>query len=82
MAVGVSFLLGTAVVAAVLYLAATILIRLLKSVEKLGYFPLSQAINSLYRPGNQTRVVLLAVGLGVFVVLSVSALEENLTREF
>ncbi|MFN3419944.1 MAG: ABC transporter permease [Pyrinomonadaceae bacterium] len=82
LAVGVSFLLGTAVVAAVLYLAATILIRLLKSVKKLGYFPLSQAINSLYRPGNQTRVVLLAVGLGVFVVLSVSALEENLTREF
>ena len=34
------------------------------------------------RPGNQTRVVLLAVGLGTFFVLGVRALQSNLLDEF
>ncbi|MDQ3041793.1 MAG: FtsX-like permease family protein, partial [Acidobacteriota bacterium] len=37
---------------------------------------------SLYRPGNQTRIILLAVGLGAFVVLAVQSLQANLIREF
>lgn len=81
-AIGVSFLVGTAAVAATLYLAAAILIRLLRSAKKIGSFSISLAINSLYRPGNQTRVVLLAVGLGTFVVLAVQSLQQNLIREF
>ena len=48
----------------------------------LGPFSLTQAVNSLYRPGNQTRIILLAVGLGAFVVLSVQALQTNLVHEF
>jgi putative ABC transport system permease protein len=47
-----------------------------------GPFALSQAVNSLYRPGNQTRIILLAVGLGAFVVLAVQSLQTNLVREF
>src|SRR5690606_21166389 len=43
---------------------------------------LRQAINSLYRPGNQTRIILVAVGLGTFVIVSVQAIERNLIREF
>ena len=34
------------------------------------------------RPGNQTRVILLAVGLGAFFVLGVRALQSNLLDEF
>ncbi|MER3429968.1 MAG: hypothetical protein C4324_02795, partial [Blastocatellia bacterium] len=64
------------------YLAAALLIRLLKTAKKMGSFSISLAINSLYRPGNQTRVVLLAVGLGTFVVLAVQSLQQNLIREF
>jgi putative ABC transport system permease protein len=37
---------------------------------------------SLRRPGNQTRVILLAVGLGSFFVLGVRALQQNLIAEF
>ena len=42
------------------------------------YFPLRHAVVSLRRPGNQTRVILLAVGLGSFFVLGVRALQANL----
>jgi putative ABC transport system permease protein len=43
---------------------------------------MTQAVNSLYRPGNQTRIILLAVGLGAFVVIAVQAMQTNMVREF
>jgi putative ABC transport system permease protein len=46
------------------------------------WFPLRHAVISLRRPGNQTRVILLAVGLGSFFVLGVRALQSNLISEF
>jgi putative ABC transport system permease protein len=46
------------------------------------WFPLRHAVGSLARPGNQTRVILLAVGLGSFFVLGVRALQSNLLEEF
>lgn len=80
--VGVFFLGGLAATTAVLYLAALVLTLLLRKLRIVGSFSLRQAVNSLYRPGNQTRVILLAVGLGAFVVLAVQALQTNLIREF
>jgi putative ABC transport system permease protein len=80
--VGAFFLGGLAATSAVLYLAGATLMRFLKSVKKFRIFSVSQAINSLYRPGNQTRTILLAVGLGSFVVLAVQSLQGNLVREF
>ena len=66
----------------VLYAAAIVLTLLLKKIKNFGSFSIAQAINSLYRPGNQTRIILLAVGLGAFVVLAVQSLQTNLVREF
>jgi putative ABC transport system permease protein len=80
--IGSLFLVALGLTSAVLYLTAFILTRILKSFGKLGGFALSQAVNSLYRPGNQTRIILLAVGLGAFVVLGVQSLQSNLVREF
>lgn len=80
--VGAIFLIGLAVTSLVLYGAAIILTRLLRGLKPLGSFSVKQAINSLYRPGNQTRIILLAVGLGAFVVLAVQSLQTNLIREF
>ncbi|MGI8493719.1 MAG: ABC transporter permease, partial [Pyrinomonadaceae bacterium] len=80
--VGVAFLVSLAVTSLMLYVSAIALMRILKSFKKFSSFSLSQAINSLYRPGNQTRVILLAVGLGAFVVLAVQSLQANLIREF
>ncbi len=80
--VGVFFLVGLGVTALILYLAATVLTWMLRRVRRLSSFSIRQAVNSLYRPGNQTRIILLAVGLGAFVVLAVQSMQSNLVREF
>jgi len=80
--VGAFFLGGLAATSLVLYGAAAVLTLVLRRMRSIGPFAFSQAVNSLYRPGNQTRVVLLAVGLGAFVVLTVQSLQLNLIREF
>lgn len=80
--VGAVFLVGLAAVSLVLYLGATVLITILKHLRSFGPFAVKQAINSLHRPGNQTRIILIAVGLGSFVVLGVQGLQGNLVREF
>lgn len=80
--VGAFFLAGLGATSVVLYLTAMLLTWLLRKVRTRRNFALTQAINSLYRPGNQTRIILLAVGLGAFVVLAVQSLQTNLVREF
>jgi len=43
---------------------------------------LRQGLNTLHRAGNQTRIILLAVGLGAFFILAVRLLQANLLGEF
>jgi putative ABC transport system permease protein len=45
-------------------------------------FPLRHAVLHLSRPGNQTRVILLAVGLGAFFIVGVRSLQTSLLEEF
>lgn len=66
----------------VLSLAATVLMKFVRGFRRVPSFAVRQGINSLYRPGNQTRIILLAVGLGVFFVVSVRSLQLNLRSEF
>jgi putative ABC transport system permease protein len=66
----------------VLHLAATALIKFLRGLRHIPSFVLRQGINSLYRPGNQTRIILMAVGLGVFLIVAVRTLQLNLRNEF
>ncbi len=80
--VGAFFLVALGLTTGILYVTAIVLTFILRRVKFFGSFALSQAVNSLYRPGNQTRVILLAVGLGAFVVLAVQSLQTNLVREF
>jgi putative ABC transport system permease protein len=79
---GAAVTIGFAVVAVVLYVAAFLLIRLIMPLASAPWFPLRHAVISLRRPGNQTRVILLAVGLGSFFVLGVRAVQSNLIAEF
>ncbi len=72
---------GFAVVATVLYGAAWLLVRAARPLARARWFPLRHAVLSLGRPGNQTRVILLSVGLGCFFVLGVRTLQENLISE-
>jgi putative ABC transport system permease protein len=80
--VGVIFLGGLGATALVLYAAAWVLVFVVRRARGLGTFAFRQAINSMHRPGNQTRVIVLAVGLGAFLVMSVQSLQSSLLDEF
>ncbi len=43
-------------------------------------FPLRQGVASLYRPGNQTRAVVLALGFGVFLMGTLYQVQHNILR--
>ena len=79
---GAAVSIGFGAVAAVLYSAAFVLVRVVMPLASAPWFPLRHAVISLRRPGNQTRVILLAVGLGSFFVLGIRALQSNLISEF
>ena len=80
--IGIIFLSGLAVATLVLNVAAVFLMQVLRGLRHLPSFVLRQGVTSLYRPGNQTRTILLAVGLGVFFILSIRMLQANLLGEF
>ena len=73
---------GFAAAAFVLHLVSTGIVRAVRPVARAPWFPLRHAILSLGRPGNQTRVILLAVGLGSFFVIGVRSLQSNLLGQF
>jgi putative ABC transport system permease protein len=80
--VGGILLGGLVATGLILHLAATALIRSLRGLRRFKSFVLSQGVNSLHRAGNQTRVILLAVGLGAFFVVAIRVLQENLLTDF
>jgi putative ABC transport system permease protein len=69
-------------IALVLHLAGTALVRAVQPLRHARSFALRQAVLHIARPGNQTRVILLAVGLGAFFILGVRNLQANLLRDF
>jgi putative ABC transport system permease protein len=80
--IGAIFLGGLAATAFILNATGWLLIRFVRQLRHVNSFVLRQGINSLYRPGNQTKVILLAVGLGAFFIISVRLLQANLLNEF
>lgn len=79
---GVYVCLGFGGITLALHLAGRGLIRLIVPLASAPSFPLRHAVMNLSRPGNQTRVVLLAVGLGAFFIIGVRTIQANLLREF
>ena len=80
--VGLIVMGGFAAVALVLHAAGLALVWAIRPLSRTRVFAVRHAVLSLQRPGNQTRVILLAVGLGAFFVLGVRALQSNLLEEF
>lgn len=74
--------IGFVMVAAALAVASRLLIRATAPLGRSPRFALRHAVISLGRPGNQTRVILMAVGLGCFFIMGVRALQANLLEEF
>jgi len=80
--VGLGLVAGMAAVGLVLHGAGLLLVRALRPLRHTGGFALRQAIIHLVRPGSQTGVILLAVGLGTFFILGVRSIQLNLLRDF
>ncbi|HZT76553.1 MAG TPA: FtsX-like permease family protein [Vicinamibacterales bacterium] len=79
---GVVVCVGFAGLALVLMLAGRALIAVVAPLAASRSFPLRHAVLHLSRPGNQTRVVLLAVGLGAFFIVGIRSLQATLLDEF
>ena len=80
--VGLMLCAGFVATAFVLHLAGAALVRAVQPLRFARSFALRQAVLHITRPGNQTRVILLAVGLGAFFILGVRSLQANLLRDF
>ena len=80
--VGLLLCAGFVATAFVLHLAGLALVRAVQPLRFSSSFALRQAVLHIIRPGNQTRVILLAVGLGAFFILGVRSLQANLLRDF
>jgi putative ABC transport system permease protein len=80
--VGLVVCAGFAGLAVILHLAGRALIALVAPLANSRSFPLRHAVLHLSRPGNQTRVILLAVGLGAFFIVGVRSLQASLLSEF
>src|SRR6185503_3804785 len=78
---GLGFSVAIALAIALLFAAASALSALARRVVRPRWpFVLRQGIASLYRPGNQTRAVVLALGFGVFLMATVYQVQRNLLR--
>ncbi|MEE2635748.1 MAG: FtsX-like permease family protein [Acidobacteriota bacterium] len=73
---------GFAGVALVLHGIGQGLVRLIQPIGASAQFAIRHAVLSLARPGGQTRVILLAVGLGSFFIIGIHAVQANLLSAF
>lgn len=73
---------GLVAVALVLHVVGIGLVRAVQPLRHARSFALRQAVRHVARPGNQTSVILLAVGLGTFFILGVRSLQTNLLHDF
>jgi putative ABC transport system permease protein len=73
---------GFAGMALLLLCAALMLVKAMAPLRHSRWFTLRYAARRIGRPGSQAKPVLLAVGLGVFLVLGVQLLQENLFAQF
>ena len=80
--VGLTVCVGFVVLSLVLHGVGWVLSRLTQPLAHSTWFPLRQAVLHLGRPGNQTRVILLTVGLGTFFIMGVRGLQVNLLNQF
>jgi putative ABC transport system permease protein len=80
--VGVVLCIGFAALALVLHFAGRGLVALIAPLASSRSFALRHAVLHLSRPGNQTRVILLAVGLGAFFIVGIRSLQASLLNEF
>lgn len=80
--VGLSVCIGFVGLTLVLHLVGMLLTWMTRPLTRSSVFSIRQAVLHIARPGNQTRVVLLTVGLGAFFIMGVRGLQVNLLKQF
>src|SRR5690606_21084289 len=64
-----------------LWLVAHGLTRAVQRIPRAGLaYPLRQGLANLYRPGNQTATVVLALGFGAFLIATLILTQANILR--
>jgi len=76
---GTFFFLGLAAALGCLTLVAILLLFLVRKFfpDKAGFI-LRHSLSSLFRPNNQTRVLLVTIGLGAFIISTLNIVEESM----
>jgi putative ABC transport system permease protein len=80
--IGLAVSAGLAAVTLVLSLVGAAFVRAIRPLASSRSVALRHAVLRLTRPGNQTRAVLLSVGLGAFFIVGVRSLQANLLDQF
>ncbi len=79
---GVIVSIGLLAITAALFATSALVVRAVRPLRRSRVFAVRHAVLSLARPGNQTRVILLAVGLGTFFILGVRLVQGTLLEQF
>jgi len=80
--VGLGFFAGLITVFALLHVFARVIMTLAKrSLPSSWRYEFRQGLANLYRPHNQTTVLVLALGLGTFLLLTIYLTQASLLRE-
>lgn len=76
---GIMFFLGLIAALGCLALVATLLLYLVrKFFPTQASFVLRHSLSSLFRPNNQTRVLLVTIGLGAFIISTLNIVEQSM----
>lgn len=76
---GITFSLGLALALACLSLVALGLLTLVKKYfPKKSGFIFRHALSNLFRPNNQTRVLMVSIGLGAFIIATLNVIQYSL----
>lgn len=80
---GLMFAAGIGTSLVVLYIAAVLLSEAARRIVRPSWpYVLRQGVANLYRPANQTRSVVIALGFGSFLVSTIFLVQTNLVRQF
>lgn len=79
--VGTVFLTGLLVATLGTAALGEAFVRAMRRVRSVASFTLRQAITGIHRPGNQTRAILVTMGLGIFFLVFCQGIQSSFGRE-
>jgi putative ABC transport system permease protein len=75
-----SFLVGVVIVYLLFYVLGRCLMGFLRKIPRLKDFFMNLALSSLYRPGNMTVAVLMSLGIGLTVLVSIAMVQGSVLQ--